>query len=70
MKYICIKTTGVIGRIAIETDIPGYTEGILEPFFPSEEELETWNKIKQKEWIKQNNKRMRAICKFLNENDL
>jgi hypothetical protein len=68
-KYIIVKCGKVITRIAEATAIHGYTIGIIEPFFPSEDELKAWTKKNELEWIRTNNKRMRAICKFLNEQE-
>ena len=70
MNYYCEKIGNIINRISVKTEIDGYTEGIIEPFFPSRDELEQWNNKQHSAWIKVNNKRMEAICKFLNENEL
>ena len=57
MKYTTVKISGIITQIAKKTDVEGYTEGILEIFYPDEE---------AENWIEENNKRMTAICNFLN----
>lgn len=69
-KYVCCWNGKVISRIAEKTVVYGYTIGVLEPFFPSDEELLEMSRKEVKEWIKTNNRRMKAICKFLNENQL
>jgi len=67
MKYTTIKIGNIITQIVVKTNIKGYTEGIIEAFIPdadnmTDEQAETW--------IKENNKRMNAICEFLNKNNL
>lgn len=68
-KYVTVETSGIITRIANETDVPGYTVGVIEIFFPDEDEIKGWTKKQEKDWILQNNKRMNAICDFLNKNN-
>jgi hypothetical protein len=65
-KYVTVEISGIVTQIAKELE-PGYTEGVIEIFFPDEGEL---TKKQEREWIVENNKRMKAICKFLNENNL
>lgn len=69
-KFITITIgkgkSAVISRIARETDVPGYTVGVLEPFFPSDEEVKKWSKEQLKEWTDNNNQMMLAVCHFLN----
>lgn len=67
MKYTTVKISNIIIQIAKQTEIKGYTEGILEVFLPDENIMTA---KQEKQWIKDNNKRMKAICKFLNDNDL
>lgn len=69
-KYIVDYVSKIATRIARETDIDGYTEGIIEIFFPDEDEIDKWTDEQTDEWIRANNNRMEAICKFLNENNL
>ena len=69
-KYVTTKISGVINQIAKETEIKGYTEGILEIFFPDDDVIENWTEKENEDWITTNNLRMIAICKFLNENNL
>ena len=69
-KYVTVTVSGIITQIANETDIPGYTVGVIEIFFPDDEEMKGWSKKQERDWILANNKRMEAICKFLNENNL
>lgn len=69
-KYVPVKISGIITQIAKETELKGYTEGVIEAFLPGDEKLQMWTTKQEKEWIAQNNKRMEAICKFLNENKL
>lgn len=64
MKYTTVKVGIIITQIALKTDVEDYTEGILEIFFPYSE---NWSKKEAKQWIAENNKRMTAICNFLNE---
>lgn len=76
MKYITIKTAGIITQIGHQLEVkdnPGmgrYTKGIIEVFLPDDDEVDEMGKKGEKEWIRANNRRMRAICKFLNENKL
>ena len=63
-KYVTTKIGEIITRIAIETEVPGYTEGIMEVFLPDHER---WSEKKCNAWIKENNARMTAICNFLNK---
>lgn len=65
MKYTTVMVGNIITRIAKTTDVERYTEGVLEILFPDDMSLK-----KEREWIKKNNKRMEAICKFLNDSDL
>jgi hypothetical protein len=66
-KYITVNVGKIITQIAKPTEIKGYTQGVIECFLPDETE---WSERKIKEWIKENNIRMEAVCKFLNDNDL
>lgn len=68
MKYTLVTMAGIHSRIAKETDVPGYTECILEIGFPSDEELKVWSNKQNKKWILENNERMKSICNFLNSN--
>lgn len=62
-KYITITMSGIITRIVTKTDVPGYTEGVLEVFLPDETKM---TQKESRDWVKQNNKRMTAICDFMN----
>ena len=68
-KYVTveIREIGIITQIAKKMG-PGYTKGVIEIFFPDDDVKLT--KKQQNAWIAENNKRMKAICKFLNENNL
>lgn len=66
-KYVTVEVSNIIIQIAKPTDIPGYAEGIIEVFLPDETKM---TEKEQADWEKANNKRMKAICKFLNENNL
>jgi len=68
MKYKVIYITGIATQIGHSTEIKGYTVGVFYSHIPSNEEAEAMGNKACKEWIRENNKRMRAICKFLNEN--
>lgn len=65
-KYTTIKLAGVITRIAVKTETEGYTEGILETFYPSDEQIANMTNKELNDWIATNNKRMELICDFLN----
>lgn len=67
VKYTTVKIGGIIARIGKITDHPGYTESILECNLPDPDVL---NQEEINQWIATNNKRMEAICQFLNENNL
>jgi len=69
-KYKIVKSGGLITQIVQETEIQGYTEGVLEIFLPDAEDLGKWTEKQIKKWNKENNIRMESICKFLNENNL
>lgn len=69
-QYVTVKTFDVITQIAEGSEIEGYTVGVLEIFFPDDSEINAWNKKEHKNWIESNNKRMTAICNFLNEKQL
>ena len=64
--YTTVEISGVIVRIAKRTNTDGYTVGVIESMLPSEEEMEEWTKSKIAEWTLDNNKRMIALCDFLN----
>ncbi len=66
-KYTTVKVSGIITQIAKPTNIGGYTEGVLEVFLPDETEM---TDKQSREWINENNKRMEAICKLLNDKNL
>ena len=65
-KYKLVTVSTIHLSISVEL-LPGYFENILETFLPDESNM---SKKEEKAWIKQNNKRMEAICQFLNENNL
>jgi hypothetical protein len=69
-KYTPVKISGVVTQIARTTDTKGYTVGVIETFLPTDEELAKMTEKQQNAWVKENNKRMKAICDFLNENNL
>ena len=68
-KYVTVESNGIIIQIAKLTEIQGYTEGVLEVFFPDDDELNSWSKEQEEEWVEENNTRMTAICQFLNKHD-
>jgi len=68
VKYVLVELSGIYTQIAKKTNIPDYTVGVIETFFPDEEEIKLMTKKQEKAWIKENNHRMEAICKFMNEN--
>ncbi len=39
MKYTTVRISGIITQVAKNTDIVGYTEGIIECFLPDEGQL-------------------------------
>jgi hypothetical protein len=69
-KYILTTIAGIHTSIALTTDTSGYSIGVLEVFFPDEEEVKKWKAKDERKWISENNKRMEAICDFLNEKNL
>lgn len=64
-KYKLVTINGIHTKIAKKTDVEGYTEGIMEIFFP--DKPDTMSIKAQREWTKENNERMIAICDFLNK---
>ncbi len=68
-KYVTVEVHGIITQIAKQTEIKGYTEGVMEVFFPDDEELNSWSKKDEEKWTEENNTRMTAICQFLNQNN-
>lgn len=64
-KYLTVEISGVITQIAKQTAFAGYTEGVIEIFLPDEKSM---TGKEQDEWVKKNNKMMKAICRFMNEN--
>ena len=66
-KYVTVEISGIVTQIAKKLE-PGFTKGVIEIFFPDDDVKLT--KKQQNAWIAENNKRMKAICKFLNENNL
>lgn len=70
MKYTTVKTSGIITQVALTTDVPGYTIGVIESMLPTDEEREVWSGRMAEKWTRENNKRMKAICKLLNEKNL
>lgn len=70
MKYTTVTVSGVIISIGKTTGVRGYTETLLESFLPDEKEIDEKGEGWTDNWIKENNKRMTAICKFLNANKL
>lgn len=66
-KYTIVSINSIIIQVALTTDVKGYTIGVIESMLPDENEL---TEAQAKKWTLENNKRMKAICKFLNENNL
>lgn len=69
-KYITVSISNIITQIAKKTKVNGYTEGVIEVLFPDDSELKKWTDKQREAWERGNNKRMKAICKFLNDNNL
>lgn len=70
-NYIVVKASGVAIAIGLEdTEIEGFCETVLESFLPEDNELLKWDDEKVEKFIAENNTRMEAICKFLNEKQL
>jgi hypothetical protein len=69
-KYTLVTISGIHTQIALQTDVQGYTEGVFEDFIPTDEEMKDWSESDAKKWTVENNKRMKAICNFLNEKSL
>jgi len=70
MKYTIVKISGIITQIAKKTEVNGYSVGLLECFLPDDDEMKNWSQKQINEWITNNNKRMEAICKLLNDKQL
>jgi hypothetical protein len=68
MKYSTQKVSGIIIGIGLNTEVIGYTETVLESFLPSDDELKKMSEKQVTKWTIRNNKRMEAICTFLNNN--
>jgi hypothetical protein len=66
-KYVTKSIAGIITQIAKPTSVEGYTEGVMESFLP---ETDNMTAKECDKWIRENNKRMKAICKLLNDNNL
>jgi hypothetical protein len=60
-EYVTVEISGIITSIAETTDIKGYTVDIIQTVMP-----EGIEELTIKEWINQNNLRMKAICAMLN----
>lgn len=71
-KYICVSIGNIITQIAKQTETKNYTEGVLGSYLPDIDEVLPDKELKKeaKRWTKENNRRMIAICKFLNDNNL
>lgn len=69
-KYVTVEISGIITQIAKPTKIKGYTEGVLEAFLPDNDTTQELTDKEANLWIKENNKRMKAICEFLNKSNL
>lgn len=65
VKYIPITVSTIVIAIGESTPIKGYSKTVLESIIPDDLPLK-----EEKRWIKENNKRMKAICKFMNDNNL
>ncbi len=65
-KYTLVTVSGIHTQIAVATPTMGYSKGIMEIFFPDDDEMKNWTKNQTNKWISDNNKRMVAICDFLN----
>lgn len=63
-KYVPVRVSGIVIQIAEQTEIEGYTKGIIETIIPDEMKM---TDKEAKEWVKENNKRMVNICRFLND---
>ncbi|KAA9037127.1 hypothetical protein FW778_16995 [Ginsengibacter hankyongi] len=68
-KYVTIDVSGVIIVIAERIDNSGMTKAILKVAIDPTEAAK-FTKAQEEKWTSKNNKRMQAICKFMNENDL
>jgi hypothetical protein len=69
-QYVLVTFGNIHTQIAKTTDIEGYTVGIISAYLPEDHEIEQLGEKGTKEWVAANNKRMEAICKFLNDNNL
>ena len=65
MKYTTFTMPGnIITRVGIAKEL-GYFESVIECFLPDE----GTSKKDIEKWVRENNIRMKAICKFLNDNN-
>ena len=69
-KYTTVTISGIHTQIAMNTNTKGYSVGVMEVFLPTDEEMKGWSDKKTGKWIAENNKRMEAICNFLNGSGL
>ena len=69
-KYATKAISSIITQIVMKTDVPGYTIGVIESFIPTDEEIAKMSTKETRMWITTNNKRMKAICKLMNEQNL
>jgi hypothetical protein len=69
-RYHIVLIGGIITQIATQTEVKGYTKGVIESFLPDDDELEKMSEQEEAGWIIENNRRMSAICQFLNDEKL
>lgn len=67
-KFCTVKVSGVIICIGKTTELPGYSETVVERLLPSDEDLANWTDEEHDAWIAKNNKFMESLCKLMNEN--
>ena len=69
-KYTTVKIASIILQVVEKTELKGFTKAVLYSLLPDDEELAEWPATKVNHWVKDNNRRMKTICKFMNENNL
>lgn len=70
MNYVLVTVSGIHTQVAMTTYIEGYTIGVIYCLLPNEDEIREMTEEQIKKWTIANNKRMKAICKLLNDKKL
>lgn len=70
IKYDTLKVAGVIVSICKSSKTKDFKEKVIDVFLPDYETLNALSRSEEKQWISENNNRMKQICDFMNENNL